>query len=80
MAWAGVEGAQEQHEQLVKVFLGNGRELAASEHVAKFWFCSNWRGVSDFEQRGCRLAEVVNRINTAGVPNRYTLALIWQPP
>lgn len=41
MAWAGVEGAQEQHKQLVKIFMDNGGEIAASEHVAEFWVCSS---------------------------------------
>lgn len=40
MAWAGIEGAQEQHKKLMKSFLGNGREVFyVYEYVAKFWCC-----------------------------------------
>ena len=63
MSWGG---RSKRATQAIKIFLGNGREVAASEHAAEFWFCSTEHEVSDFEQRGCRLAK--NHISAAAVP------------
>lgn len=65
MAWAGIEGAREQHKKLIKVMETNYfmfiSMLLNSDVVAN-------NMVSDFEQREYLLGKILNWINTAGVP------------